>query len=520
MERENIKLPELWTKIKFEDIITYSIGGDWGKSESYDGDNYKKVYCIRGSEFKNWKADKGKTAAIRKVKESSLQKRKLKKGDILVEISGGGPEQPVGRTVLIDENVLKFEPEIPKIFTNFLRLARINRNVFPYYLQYYFQFFYKSGSIVPYQGGSNNLRNLKFKDFITISIPLPPLPEQHEIVRRIEAMFSELDHAIKNLKKAREQLQTYRQAVLKHAFEGKLTEKWREQQTNLEPAEKLLEKIKTERQRRYEEQLKEWEAEGKAKKIPQKPNELTQLSYKELEKLPQLPALWQYTYLSNLGNLGRGKSKHRPRNDKILFGGEYPFIQTAEVKAADKYIETYHNTYNEFGLKQSKLWPKNTLCITIAANIAETAILNIDACFPDSIVGFTPMDPYCSLKYVYYFINSVQQDIETFAPATAQKNINLKILENLVIPYCSIEEQYEIVNQIEQRFSVADNLEKSIESSLTKAEALRQSILKKAFEGKLTKEWRQKHPELVTGENSTERLLERIKEEKEKVTGN
>ncbi|MEH7275928.1 restriction endonuclease subunit S, partial [Neobacillus vireti] len=94
--------------------------------------------------------------------------------------------------------------------------------------------------------------------------------------------------------------------------------------------------------------------------------------------------------LNELGTVSRGKSRHRPRDDKSLYGGKYPFIQTGDVKKANFYIRDFKQTYNEKGLAQSKLWNKGTLCITIAANIAETAILDIDACFPDSIVGFIP----------------------------------------------------------------------------------------------------------------------------------
>ena len=97
---------------------------------------------------------------------------------------------------------------------------------------------------------------------------------------------------------------------------------------------------------------------------------------------------WTISSLSKLGTINRGKSKHRPRNDPSLFGGNYPFIQTADVKHAEFYINVYSETYNEVGLAQSKLWPKNTLCMTIAANIAETALLSFPACFPDSVVGF------------------------------------------------------------------------------------------------------------------------------------
>ena len=87
-------------------------------------------------------------------------------------------------------------------------------------------------------------------------------------------------------------------------------------------------------------------------------------------------------------DFGRGKSKHRPRNDVRLYGGDIPFIQTGDIREAGKWIENYSQTYSEFGLQQSKQWEKGTLCITIAANIAETGLLGFDACFPDSIIGF------------------------------------------------------------------------------------------------------------------------------------
>ncbi len=188
--------------------------------------------------------------------------------------------------------------------------------------------------------------------------------------------------------------------------------------------------------------------------------------------------------LATLGDLGRGKSKHRPRNDAALFeNGKYPFIQTGEVKAAPKHITCYSKMYGDFGLQQSKLWPKGTLCISIAANIAETAFLGIDACFPDSVVGFTPYE-HILPEYVRYFIESQKQRLWAFAPATAQKNINLDTLEKLTIPYCSVEEQEQIVRKIDSKKSVCDSIEKTVDTALQQAEALRQSILKKAFEGR------------------------------------
>ncbi|MDW8332463.1 MAG: restriction endonuclease subunit S, partial [Cyclobacteriaceae bacterium] len=186
----NIEFSQNSIPIKLIELFDYVIGGDWGKDPSYQDEHYELAYCIRGSEFKNWSEDKGKTASLRKLKKNSITARKLQEGDILIEISGGGPEQPVGRTVLIDKAVLSFRPEIPKVCTNFLRLARPTKFIDSRYLNYFLTFFYKSGNIVLYQGGSNNLRNLKFDDYASIQVPIAPLPEQHRIVAKIEELFS------------------------------------------------------------------------------------------------------------------------------------------------------------------------------------------------------------------------------------------------------------------------------------------------------------------------------------------
>lgn len=290
---------------------------------------------------------------------------------------------------------------------------------------------------------STTIPSLAKRDLLAIKMVVPPLPEQERIVARIEELFSELDKAVETLNTTKQQLAVYRQAVLKEAFSGGFTN-----------------------HHDFNVTLK-W------------------ATHDEIASLPPLPKEWKYVALSELGDLGRGKSKHRPRNDAVLFkDGKYPFIQTGDVKAANKYIMVCSKLYGDIGLQQSKLWPKGTLCITIAANIAETAFLGIDACFPDSIVGFTPNDLVYP-QYIKYFIDSQKLRLWAFAPATAQKNINLDTLENLIVPYCAIEEQKLVIEEIESRISLCNQIEKTIEQSLQQAEALRQSILKQAFEGRL-----------------------------------
>lgn len=144
--------------------------------------------------------------------------------------------------------------------------------------------------------------------------------------------------------------------------------------------------------------------------------------------------------LPELGEFGRGVSKHRPRNDKALLGGPYPLIQTGDIANSGMYITEYHSTYSELGLRQSKLWDKGTLCITIAANIAKTAILGFDACFPDSVVGFNANENTNNV-FVHYWFSFFQEILESQAPESAQKNINLKILSELEVIVPDIQEQ-------------------------------------------------------------------------------
>jgi len=149
---------------------------------------------------------------------------------------------------------------------------------------------------------------------------------------------------------------------------------------------------------------------------------------------------WDVVLLEELGDLDRGRSKYRPRNAPHLLGGPYPLIQTGEVANSDGYIRAFKQTYSECGLRQSKMWPRGTLCITIAANIAKTGILLFDACFPDSVVGFIA-NQKTNTEYVQQWFSFVQQYLERTAPESAQKNINLEILRGLQVPLPPLELQ-------------------------------------------------------------------------------
>lgn len=171
---------------------------------------------------------------------------------------------------------------------------------------------------------------------------------------------------------------------------------------------------------------------------------------------------WDYKTLDKLGKAARGKSKHRPRNDKKLFGGVYPFIQTADVKKANFYIFEYSETYNEIGLAQSKLWDTGTLCITIAANIADTGILSIPACFPDSIIGFIPYDGISDVRFIKYCFDILQRKCKQISQGTAQDNLSWEKLLTIKFPVPPLKIQCRIADILFRYDSLIENYQKQI----------------------------------------------------------
>ena len=180
--------------------------------------------------------------------------------------------------------------------------------------------------------------------------------------------------------------------------------------------------------------------------------------------------------LPDLGKFGRGVSKHRPRNDIKLLGGKYPLIQTGDVANAGLYITSYSNTYSELGLKQSKMWDKGTLCITIAANIAKTAILEFDACFPDSVVGFTANERTNNI-FIHYWFSFFQAILESQAPESAQKNINLKILSELKVIVPEKKKQDEFASFVE----ATDKSKVAVQKALDETQLLFDSLMQEYF---------------------------------------
>ena len=382
-----------------------------------------------------------------------------------------------------------------------------------------FQFFLKVlVNKIPDKGYARHFQHIE-----KLKSPLPPLPEQHRIVAKIEELFSELDNGIENLKKAREQLKTYRQAVLKYAFEGKLTKEWRIRQREAgnppEPAEKLLEQIKTEREKHYLKQCQIAQNNGE-----RRPKKLDTSFIEKNKPSFGLPPNWVWCRITDLfieltDYHANGSYKKLKEKVELFDEPNYALMVRAtnfekkDFKNSCKYISKEAYRF----LSKSKLYGGELLIGKIgnAGKVYYMPLLNRPTSLAMNLFALRFDSEFVS-KYGYYHLISPfsEKDISSYVKGVGNITIDKKSVRSLLIALPPFKEQHTIVQEIESRLSVCDKLEQTIEDSLKKAEALRQSILKKAFAGELTKDWREKHPELITGENSAEKLLEKIKAEK------
>lgn len=326
-------------------------------------------------------------------------------------------------------------------------------------------------------------------------MPLPPLAEQKRIVAKIEELFTRLDAGVEALKKIRQELKRYRQAVLKHAFEGKLTEQWREKNKDkLEPASKLLERIAKEREKT---------AKGKAKKLP--PPDKT--------KLPELPDGWEWARIGGIAEINvKPNSDHLADDTKVSF---LPMrcveALTGEIDLSiEKTLAEVKKGYTSF-LNGDLLFAKITPCME-NGKVAIADNLKNGIGFGSTEFHTIRLPETLPRKLFFYFLiqEGFRKDAQRNMTGTAgQLRVPKKYLQQVAIPFAPTLEQQQIVQEIERHFSITDQIEQTIEQGLRQSERLRQSILKQAFEGKLVPQDPEDEP--------AEKLLERIKAEKAKA---
>lgn len=459
-----------WEICQLDDLLCYVIGGDWGKEPDHEDENYELVACIRGAEFKNWKNDTGATAVSRKIKRSSLENRNLQPGDILIEISGGGPEQPVGRTVLITEHVLKkFDTAV--VGTNFLRLARPYNQVSSKYLNYFLTYFYISGQVVHYQGGSNNLRNLKFKEYSAIEVPFASFYEQKEIADLLDKLLAKVEATQARLARIPYIIKRFRQSVLAAAVSGQLTEEWRGKNTVNQPRKEKLASV-----------------------------------------------------VSFLDQGWSPKCINEP-----VQNNQWGVIKTSAVQPGFFLKEENKTLPEELKPRTALTLLKDDILITRAgprSRCGITCIVNDD--YPnlmicDKVYRIRTNVKHLLPQYLNWCLNSpiYLSYIEELKTGISESGMNMtqSKLKGLIVDLPSVEEQTEIVRRVEQLFAYADTLEQQANAAKERVDNLTQAILAKAFRGELTADWRAANPDLISGDNSAAALLARIMAERATASG-
>lgn len=198
--------------------------------------------------------------------------------------------------------------------------------------------------------------------------------------------------------------------------------------------------------------------------------------YKE-SPLGLIPREWEIQKLGDLAEVSRGKFTHRPRNDPAFFGGEYPFIQTGDVALAQGgYISSYSQTLSERGISVSQKFPIGTIAITIAANIADTAVLARPMFFPDSVVGAV-VAPEHNIRFVELSIRRAKRALNARAPQSAQKNINLQDLRPLLVAVPSRSEQDSIAARYDALQARLEAEQISVNKLLQKRSGLMDDLL-------------------------------------------
>lgn len=313
------------------------------------------------------------------------------------------------------------------------------------YLLYFFKSAYFIGNGVKSFTGTAGQQRIN-RDYLPMClIPLPPLAEQKRIVAKIEELLPYIDRYEQAWNRLEEFNKRFpvdlQKSILQMAIQGGLVEHRPEEGT----AEELYQQIQAEKRRLIK--------EGKIKKEKSLPE------IAEDEKPFDIPDSWKWVRLQQIGELSRGRSQRRPRNDPSLFtDGTFPFIQTGDVARANGHITNWLTMYNEAGVSQSRIWPRGTVCLTIAANIGDVAILDFDACFPDSVVGFNAYKPVVSNEFFMYGLMCYKNILDRMSRSTAQKNINIEILSQIAFPLPPLAEQKRIVAKLEELLPLCERL--------------------------------------------------------------
>ena len=512
---EKAEVPSGWVYATIRDVVASDgvfTDGDW--VETKDQDPNGGVRLIQLADLGDGSFLDKSSRFLTRAKAYELNCTFLAKGDLLV----ARMPDPLGRCCIFPlDGVEKY---VTVVDVCAVRLG--TSPITPKYMMYLINSPRTRANIEALKSGSTRKR-ISRGNFASVEIPLAPQNEQNRIIAKIQELFSELDKGVESLKTARGQLNVYRQAVLKHAFEGKLTAQWREEnEDKLETPEQLLARIKQERETRYERQLKEWKAavrtwesgakRGRKPNKPRDPKPLGKLDESVPPNLPQLPESWAWEKLGWMTcgvEYGTAAKSMKSGTVPVLRMGN---IQNAKFDWTDLAYTSDDDEIAEYLLHDGDVLFNRTNSPEL---VGKTAIYRgkCPAIFAGYLIRVNQICTIVESQYVNLFLNSDvarQYGNSIKTDGVNQSNINGAKLSNYPFPYCSIEEQREIARILEKTLSLFDDTEADISQELQKADALRQSLLKKAFSGQLVAQDPSDEPASV--------LLDQIKAERKEAS--
>jgi type I restriction enzyme S subunit len=461
------KFPKNWAIAKLEDISSVILGQS-PTSTSYNFDG-------KGLPFFQGKKEFG--AFYPKVAKWCTEPKKIAlKNDVLISVRA-----PVGPT-----NLSPAECSIGRG----LAAIRPNAEISYKYLLYYLR---SIESNIESLGTGTTFQAISGSILKSLLVPLAPSNEQSRIVTEIEKQFSRLDKAVDNLKRIKTNLKRYKASVLKSAVEGKLTEEWRKANTDVEPAEKLIKRILAERRKKWEEaELDKMKAKGKEPK-----DNLWKKKYKEplapvIEELYKLPNNWIWCSLGQLiQTIKAGKSfkcnERSPEGNEVgvvkvsaVSWGEFNELESKTVTDKSKVNQDYLIHRGDFLFSRANTIELVGACVI--TNLFERKLM-----LSDKILRFNftfDLKQWCLFCLRTLF---GRNEIESLATGNQEsmRNISQANIMNIRLPLPPIEEQGSIINSLEQTLTQHKMINQICDGNLSRADRLRQSILKKAFTGKL-----------------------------------
>ncbi len=489
--RRQGELPEGWAETTLEEIVVHKLGGEWGEDprKAAESPELVRVRVIRGTEFRHWDRDKGSTAEERLIKRSSLARRQLAVGDLVVEVSGGGASQPVGRTLRIDEEAVR-RADAPLICNNFCRQVRIHREIDSAYVHLALSYHYLCGGFDEHQTQTTNLRNLDFDGFLSIVLPLPPAPEQRRIVEAVGELMAPLRRAREGLGRLPEIVRRFRQSVLADAYSGRLTEDWRERRGVQEPLAPRLARAFAARREAYE--TARAEAEAFDRRAPRKPKNLAPIDWEAPEPLeaPEVPEGWSLVALQDVIHRAQYglsvKADGEPRTGVVML--RMANIRDGRMDDSDlKYVDRVGIDVRSFLVRPGDILFNRT---NSAELVGKAAVFDLDleAVFASYLVRVQCDEHLVFSRYVCGWMSSPwgrrwARTVRT--DCSNQSNINISRLQRMPVPVPPLVEQREIVRRTDELLAFAATVEGRVAAAAERTERARRMVIAQGMRGEL-----------------------------------